>query len=127
MGIHVLQNFTCGGEWILQDALTNAPLLLRLLPRGTPLSTLRVVTSSRHDLRQSQPPIGLKPKLKMSDFVSKGQREQASHSIEADFSVLTAVLRAGRVGALTDHDSVCFPVDTVTGVLSEGRSNQVNG
>ena len=45
-GIHVYRNFTAGGDWIIQEALDNAPCLARLLPRRAPLSTFRVVTAS---------------------------------------------------------------------------------
>ncbi|GBF99570.1 hypothetical protein Rsub_12195 [Raphidocelis subcapitata] len=45
-GIHVYRNFTAGGDWIIQEAIDNAPCLARLLPRGAPLSTFRVVTAS---------------------------------------------------------------------------------
>ncbi|KIZ05932.1 hypothetical protein MNEG_2024 [Monoraphidium neglectum] len=45
-GIHVFDNFTAGGDWIVSEALDNAPCLARMLPRGAPLSTFRVVTAS---------------------------------------------------------------------------------
>ena len=39
--IHVYKNFTGGGDWIVQEALDNAPCLARMLPQGAPLSTFR--------------------------------------------------------------------------------------
>ncbi len=143
MGIHVLRNFASGGDWILQEALTNSALLSELLPPGVPLSTLRVVTASRHGLggakREQRPP---RPRSRPGESVPSGSGggpvtdgcgsaaeggPAGRQSSASEFSVLTVVLRAGRVGALTDHDCVCFPVDAMTGVLAEGRSNQARG
>ena len=45
-GIHVFRSFTAGGEWVVSEALDNAPCLARMLPPGAPLSTFRVVTAS---------------------------------------------------------------------------------
>ena len=119
--------------------MSNAPFLLRLLPLDAPLSTLRVVTSSLHSMhaqRKEGPccPAGvgrsapgtpsLPPSVHDTEISAQRQDDGAS-PFPSDFSVVTAVLRAGRAGALTDHDSVCFPVDPVTGFLSAGRSNQV--
>ena len=47
MGIHFYKNATCGGDWILQEKFRNAEWLNRLLPLNSPLSTMRVITSSR--------------------------------------------------------------------------------
>jgi len=129
MGIHVLRNFTAGGKWIIQDMLSNDAFLERLLPSGVPLSTLRVVTASRHGLpdRENgdrgegrQGPRVERPPEALSTTDSGGQPAS-----QGRFSVLTVVLRAGRVGAATDHDSVCFPVDSESGEIAPGRSNQV--
>ncbi|KAI8468551.1 MAG: hypothetical protein J3K34DRAFT_477654 [Monoraphidium minutum] len=43
-GIHVFDNFTAGGDWVISEALDNAPAIAAMLPRGAPLST--VVTAS---------------------------------------------------------------------------------
>lgn len=40
------RNFTAGGDWVVSEALENAPCLARMLPPGAPLSTFRVVTAS---------------------------------------------------------------------------------
>ncbi|GAX73740.1 hypothetical protein CEUSTIGMA_g1193.t1 [Chlamydomonas eustigma] len=112
MGIHVLRNFTQGGDWILQDALTNDAALSRLLPPHTPLSTLRVVTGSRHWLASSR-----------STHPRNIVNATATPLVDS-VSVFTVVLRAGRAGASTDHNSICFPVDSTSGQLGLGRSNQ---
>ena len=47
LGFATFSNAVCGGEWILQKALDNAPEIARLLPDNAPLSTLRLVSASR--------------------------------------------------------------------------------
>ncbi len=115
MGIHVLRNFTAGGEWILQDALTNGPAIARILPPAAPLSTLRIVTGSRHWLRR---------RLQVAAESGIAAASERLPAAESSFAVLTAVLRAGRAGASTDHNCICFPVDARTGELHAGKSNQ---
>ena len=46
MGIHVLPNVLYGGNWLLQEKLDNHPEVQALLPKASPLSTMRVVTGS---------------------------------------------------------------------------------
>lgn len=43
---YACRNFTQGGDWIIQKALSNSAELASLLPADAPLSTLRVVTAS---------------------------------------------------------------------------------
>ena len=121
----MLRNFTCGGDWILQDTLSNSAFLSELLPPGVPLSTLRIVTASRRSLAISRRSLMAEVGRPSRQSKAGGTVPRPLPDSPAEFSVLTAVLRAGRVGALTDHDCVCFPVDPGTGELSEGRSNQV--
>lgn len=131
LGIHVLRSFTHGGDWILQPALSNAPDLARLLPPGAPLSTLRVITASRHwlahqpDLTADGVSTAPVQQLDQSGRVGGGLNGLAPTARDAAFSVMTVVLRAGRAGALTDHNCLCFPIDVSTGRLLPGRSNQV--
>ena len=128
MGIHVLRSFTAGGHWIIQDMLTNDATLERLLPGGVPLSTLRVITASRHGLTPAAAAAAAEEEEER-EAPRRGDDHQPSAvsaaAAPADFSVLTVVLRAGRVGAVTDHDCICFPVDSVSGEIANGRSNQV--
>ena len=45
-------------------------------------------------------------------------------ALPSDIVVLSVVFRAGRAGALTDHDSVLFDVDVDTGVVGSGTQNK---
>lgn len=47
MGIKFFQNVTCGGDWIIQEALTNGTFLESILPDDAPLSTFRLVTAAQ--------------------------------------------------------------------------------
>jgi hypothetical protein len=47
------QNATIGGDWIIQEKLTNADWLNELLPENAPLSTLRIITASTWSLGKS--------------------------------------------------------------------------
>jgi hypothetical protein len=47
LGLHTFKNAAHGGEWIIQNALSNATTIARLLPKIAPLSTFRLVTASR--------------------------------------------------------------------------------
>jgi hypothetical protein len=69
------------------------------LPKNAPLSTFRVITQSRGAL----------------DVSKKCNVE--------DVTALSCVFRAGRMGALTDHDSVLFDVDPKTGEVLGGTTN----
>jgi hypothetical protein len=51
--------------------------------------------------------------------------DSAILSGDPSVSVFTVVLRAGRAGASMDHNSICFPVDAISGKLGQGKSNQV--
>jgi hypothetical protein len=118
MGIHAYANFTAGGDWILQERLDNDAFLSSLLPPGAPLSTLRVITASRvwlqRQLRGSGDGSG-------TDALPPVLQQQLGLP---DVEVLTTVWRAGRAGAATDHNSVCFAVDGATGAIGPGVSNQ---
>mmetsp|Transcript_33151 Transcript_33151/g.54781 ORF Transcript_33151/g.54781 Transcript_33151/m.54781 type:complete len:242 (-) Transcript_33151:424-1149(-) len=100
LGLQTFSNAVTGGDWIVQHALTNAECIAKLLPPDAPLSTLRLVSSSRSFKR---PP---------------GEQPQA-----ADISVLSACWRAGLAGASTDHKSILFDVDLQTGEIKGGTSN----
>ena len=89
-----------GGEWLIQPILKNGPVVSRLLPKDAPLSTFRVITASRHGI----------PKKSLN----RGKK-----MVEA----LSVVFRAGLAGAATDHESILFDVDNVTGKLRRGTTN----
>lgn len=101
LGYAVFANATAGGDWIIQHALENAPAIARLLPDPAPLSTLRLVSSSRAALKAD-------PK---------------TQAVPADIAILSACWRAGRAGAATDHSCIMFDVDLTTGSLKRGTSN----
>ena len=46
----MIQNAANGGEWILQERMLNAPWLSQLLPHNSPLSTMRIITTSTWSL-----------------------------------------------------------------------------
>lgn len=109
MGIHFFKNAVHGGKWIIQKKLTNAGKVEELLPEGAPLSTLRVITSSRGGLRTSA-------SGPWAPLEGTPQPE--------DVTALSCVFRAGRAGAATDHDSILFDVDLQTGAVLKGTTNQ---
>lgn len=140
MGLHIYRSFTEGGDWIIQAKLSNSEFVASLLPADAPLSTFRVITASRHWLQQQQL-LSPKSQLRRSsqEATSTAASTRHSHgpglhssprsrSVDAPdpaaCQVLTVVFRAGRAGASTDHNSVCFDVDVATGVLGPGRTNQ---
>jgi len=92
-------NAVAGGDWIIQECLENADTISHLLPENAPLSTLRVISGSR------------------------GGIKSAAHGADAEVTCLSCVFRAGRAGAMTDHESILFNVDTTTGVIMEGTTN----
>lgn len=98
MGIHFFKNACSGkGNWIIQEKLDNDEFVSSMLPADAPLSTFRVITASRGG--------GLE------------------HSEDGMVSALSCVFRAGRAGALTDHSSIIFDIDTNTGVIGKGTTN----
>mmetsp|Transcript_151 Transcript_151/g.602 ORF Transcript_151/g.602 Transcript_151/m.602 type:complete len:242 (-) Transcript_151:352-1077(-) len=100
LSLHTYKNAAYGGEWIIQNALTNAAPIARLLPKAAPLSTFRLVTASRGCLLPD----------------AKGTTDQ-------HVQVLSACFRAGREGAATDHSCIMFDVDLTRGVIGKGTSN----
>jgi hypothetical protein len=108
LGIFFYKNATFGGDWILQERLHNSEWVQKLLPSDAPLSTFRVITCSRASCSRSGATAsdGLSPPPQLSD-------------VEA----LSVVFRAGRSGALTDHDSILFDVDKAMGEVRKGTTN----
>ena len=99
MGIHFYKNATAGGDWIIQETISNSDWVSTLLPPNAPLSTFRVITQSRASIDLDK-----KPQVK-------------------DITALSCVFRAGREGAATDHDSILFDVDVKTGLIRGGTTN----
>mmetsp|Transcript_37928 Transcript_37928/g.41115 ORF Transcript_37928/g.41115 Transcript_37928/m.41115 type:complete len:447 (-) Transcript_37928:214-1554(-) len=99
MGIYFYKNATAGGDWIIQETISNSDWVNKLLPANAPLSTFRVITQSRASINL--------------DKIPK----------QEDVTALSCVFRAGREGAATDHDSILFDVDVETGLIKGGTTN----
>lgn len=99
MGIFFYKNAASGGDWIIQNTISNSNWVSTLLPENPPLSTFRVITQSRASLDMSKPPT------------------------TKDVTALSCVFRAGRAGAETDHSSILFDVDVKTGLIGGGTTN----
>jgi len=109
MGIHFFKNAVHGGDWIIQTKLSNDAFISSLLPKKSPLSTLRVITSSRGGLRQGSTS---GPSAPLAGMVQP-----------SDITALSCVFRAGRQNALTDHSSILFDVDLTSGEILKGTTN----
>jgi len=99
LGCASYANANAGGDWIIQECLENADSIKHLLPDNAPLSTLRVISGSRGGIQSPQ------------------------HGAKAQVECLSCVFRAGRAGAMTDHESILFDVDTTTGTIKKGTTN----
>jgi len=100
LGYQSFTNASVGGDWIIQERLNNGPFLKSLLPSDAPLSTFRIISSSRGGL-------------------SDGKKEVDIDDITA----LSCVWRAGRSKALTDHSAIMFNVNPKTGEIKKGTTN----
>ena len=88
-----------GGQWIIQEKLSNGPFLSSMLPkRNPPLSTFRIISSSKGGLH-----------------VGQAKRN--------DIRALSCVWRAGRENAATDHTAILFNVHPKTGEILKGTLN----
>jgi len=102
LGCASYSNAIAGGDWIIQECLENADSIKHLLPEDAPLSTLRVISGSRGGIK------------------SKSRSKSGSEKL---IECLSCVFRAGRAGALTDHESILFDVDTASGNIKKGTTN----
>jgi len=102
MGIFCYKNATAGGDWILQERISNSEWVSSMLPDNAPLSTFRVITQSKGAL------------------LSNDDEEKDN---KTEVTALSCVFRAGRANALTDHDSILFDVDITTGKILGGTTN----
>ncbi|KAL3756100.1 hypothetical protein ACHAWU_009402 [Discostella pseudostelligera] len=107
MGIHFYHNACDGGDWIIQERISNGRWVTDHLPKNAPLSTFRVITQSRGALMEST---GTK---------RKGGGEGSGKEVTA----LSCVFRAGRAGASTDHVAIMFDIDVTTGSVLHGSTN----
>jgi len=126
LGFASYSNAAVGGDWLLQPALQNAREIARLLPADAPLSTLRLVSASRHTLRQAAPEMEGSPEVAPEvspEMAPNGGAGAGAGAAPSDVSVLSACWRAGRAGAMTDHSSIVFDVDLPSGRLKRGTSN----
>eukprot|EP00547_Thalassionema_nitzschioides_P015910 CAMPEP_0194249488 /NCGR_PEP_ID=MMETSP0158-20130606/20596_1 /TAXON_ID=33649 /ORGANISM="Thalassionema nitzschioides, Strain L26-B" /LENGTH=433 /DNA_ID=CAMNT_0038986015 /DNA_START=29 /DNA_END=1330 /DNA_ORIENTATION=+ len=98
MGIFFYKNALDGGDWIIQEKISNSDWVSSVLPPNAPLSTFRVLTQSRSGLSDKEPE-------------------------PSDVTALSCVFRAGRENAATDHDSILFDVNHSTGELNGGTTN----
>eukprot|EP00301_Raphidiophrys_heterophryoidea_P011598 c17740_g1_i1.p1 GENE.c17740_g1_i1~~c17740_g1_i1.p1 ORF type:complete len:408 (+),score=69.70 c17740_g1_i1:48-1271(+) len=102
LGLKKYNNATTGGDWIIQEWFENSAFLRSLLPSNAPLSTFRIITTSRGLITDSPTPA-----------------DNGKDMIKA----LSCVFRAGRQNAITDHSSVLFDVDMNTGEILNGSYN----
>jgi len=109
LGIYFYKNATSGGDWIIQERISNGPWVREHLPINAPLSTFRVITQSRGAL----------------NVVGNSEEGGGGGGCKLDdITALSCVFRAGREGAKTDHVSVLFDVDVATGVVLGGTTNE---
>jgi hypothetical protein len=104
MGIHVFQNAVAGGDWIIQEKLENSDFISSLLPDNAPLSTFRIITTSRYGLGLSE------------------EELSTANNGESGIKSLSCVFRAGLRNAPTDHESIMFDVDMNTGEIKTGST-----
>ena len=108
MGIHFYANAAReGGRWIIQPVLANDARVQKWLTPDAPLSTMRVITASDNALD-----------LARTGAMAPGEAERL-----AKVRSLSAVFRAGRAGASTDHSSILFDVDRRSGLIGQGTTN----
>ena len=118
MGIHFFSSASHGGQWVIQERLRNSNEVQSLLPDTAPLSTIRVITGSRHAITAASHAHEGTPAKDARD--GEGEREEGD---EDDIVVYSSVFRAGREGADTDHSSILFDIDPDTGCLKRGTTN----
>lgn len=112
MGIHFFTNAAKGGDWIIQEKMSNADWLNQLLPSNPPLSTMRILTCSTWYLE-----------VEKGNVENEEKERENLDNCSKYITALSSVLRLGRANASTDHTSVLFDVDLKTGVIQGGMSN----
>jgi len=104
LGFSSFHNASDGGDWIIQEKLDNAKFLKDLLPSDAPLSTFRIISASRGGLQ------GL-------------SGETTKDVTMDDITALSCVWRGGRSKAKTDHTSILFNVNPISGEMKKGTTN----
>jgi hypothetical protein len=112
MGIYFFTNAAKGGDWIIQEKMSNADWLNQLLPTNPPLSTMRILTCSTWYLE-----------VEKGNVENEENERENLDNCSKYITALSSVLRLGRANASTDHSSVLFDVDLKTGVIQGGMSN----
>lgn len=105
LGFQSFANATAGGDWIIQERVSNATSINALLPENAPLSTFRVISSSTGGLWSAD---------------GNGRARNSAQIFKSEVRALSCVWRAGRANATTDHKCVMFDVDLKSGVIREG-------
>ena len=137
MGIYFYQNALHGGDWIIQEKLSNSDWLNQILPLNAPLSTMRIITSSTYGrsnnlnwfntIRKNQniPVSETNSSQNTCDSIDAETKDESGLPSDSSNYVkaLSGVLRLGRSNALTDHSSILFNIDIDTGVITGGTSN----
>lgn len=103
LGFESFENAAVGGDWIIQKKLDNSDFLNSMLPSNAPLSTFRIISSSRGGLKSATAKRG----------------EVTIDDVEA----LSCVWRAGRAKAKTDHSAILFNMNPKTGEIKRGTTN----
>jgi len=106
LGYSSFKNASVGGNWIIQEKLSNGPFLRSMLPPNAPLSTFRIITASRGGLID----------------LPKQERKHEDVVLD-DIIALSCVWRAGRAKAITDHSAILFNVNPKTGEIKKGTTN----
>lgn len=114
MGIHFYHNACDGGDWIIQERISNGRWVTDHLPKNAPLSTFRVITQSRGALMEVDGSTTTKGKN-----LGEGKGGSSGKKVTA----LSCVFRAGRAGASTDHVAIMFDIDVTTGSVLHGSTN----
>ena len=120
MGIHFYHNACDGGDWIIQERISNGRWVTDHLPKNAPLSTFRVITQSRGALMEE---VG----GGTNATTKGGRRDERRDTGEVvggkKVTALSCVFRAGRAGASTDHVAIMFDIDVTTGSVLYGLTN----
>ena len=109
LGFESFKNASVGGDWIIQEKLSNGPFLSKLLPDDAPLSTFRIISASRGGL------------VDIGNGNGKGKKRNKVKM--EDIEALSCVWRAGRSKAKTDHSAILFNVNPKTGLIKKGTTN----
>lgn len=132
LGFQAFSSATHGGDWIIQEKMANSAFVSSLLPEDAPLSTLRIVTASKLGLAPLREQAGAREEgapLREQTGAREGVEGKAEGKGEGvsdndkEVRALSCVFRAGREGAITDHESILFNTEIETGMVLKGTTN----